>query len=420
MPAMQAIRGMKDILPNEIALWQRLEAQCQQLLANYGYQEIRCPIVEKTELFKRTIGDVTDIVEKEMYTFCDRDGDSLSLRPEGTAQCVRALINHHLSYSDNPRLWYYGPMFRHERPQKGRYRQFYQLGAEAFGSHDPAIDVEQIALVYRLWQAFDLTDMVTLQINSLGTFTERQAYKAKLIAYFEPHLSQLDAESQQRLYTNPLRILDSKNPALQSLIAQAPQLLDSLNEDSWAQFKQVQSFLTHLDIPYRINPRLVRGLDYYCHTVYEWVTTELGAQGTICAGGRYNDLVSWLGGPATPAVGFAIGIERLLALIQLQSPVISSPVELFMVFMGDKAYAQRLLLTERIRALLPQRKILMPSVAAKPKNLFKQADKYGAKIAVIIGEQELANDQVSLKYMQTDTPQCTVDWSQLPTLLNQF
>ncbi|HIX60858.1 MAG TPA: histidine--tRNA ligase, partial [Candidatus Halomonas stercoripullorum] len=306
---------MNDLLPDQSALWQYFEATVQALTRRYGYAEIRTPIVEQTTLFARSIGEVTDIVEKEMYTFEDRNGDSLTLRPEGTASCVRAAMEHGLLHNQTQRLWYQGPMFRHERPQKGRYRQFHQVGVEAFGLEGPDIDAEVILLSARLWQELGLSEHVTLELNSLGSNAARAAYRDTLVAYFEQHRDQLDEDSLRRLGSNPLRILDSKNPAMAAMLADAPKLMDHLDAESREHFEQLTALLEAAGIDYVINPRLVRGLDYYCRTVFEWTTTALGSQGTVCAGGRYDGLVEQLGGKPTPAVGFAMGIERLILLL---------------------------------------------------------------------------------------------------------
>jgi histidyl-tRNA synthetase len=316
-----AIRGMHDILPEQTPLWQKTEQIIREVLNSYSYQEIRLPIVEKTELFKRSIGEVTDIVEKEMYTFDDRNGDSLTLRPEGTAGCLRACLEHGLLHGQTHRLWYLGQMFRHERPQKGRYRQFYQLGVETYGMATPDIDAEVILLSDRLWKRLGIRDKVTLELNSLGTVAERAAYREKLVEYFKAHFDALDEDSKRRLETNPLRILDTKNPAMQDLVKNAPELMDYLGEDSRAHFDTLKAHLDSLKVSYQINTRLVRGLDYYGKTVFEWVTTELGSQGTICAGGRYDGLIEQLGGKENYAIGFALGMERLLALVELAGQI---------------------------------------------------------------------------------------------------
>ena len=316
MSMIQSVRGMNDILPDELVYWDYIESLIRDVTASYAYREIRTPVLEQTALFKRSIGDVTDIIEKEMYTFDDRNGDSLSLRPEGTACCVRAAVEHGLLHNQQQRLWYMGPMFRHERPQKGRYRQFHQLGVEAFGMARPEADVEVILLSKRIIEQLDLLGDVTLQINTLGTLEARAAYREQLVAYYKSCFDSLDDDSKSRLDKNPLRILDSKNPDMQKLNQAAPKLIDYLDDASKAHFDRTCELLTALNISFVITPTLVRGLDYYCHTVFEWVTTALGAQGTVCAGGRYDYLVEQLGGRATPAVGFAMGIERMVLLLQ--------------------------------------------------------------------------------------------------------
>ena len=397
----QAIRGMNDILPSQTPYWQYVERTISRLLESYGYQEIRLPLLEKTELFSRSIGEVTDIVEKEMFTFLDRadkneQAESLSLRPEGTASCVRAGIEHGLFYNQIHRLWYIGPMFRHERPQKGRYRQFYQVGGEL------------ITMTARFWQQLGLTDL-ELQINSLGSAPARAAYRQQLVDYFSQHNEQLDEDSQRRLQHNPLRILDSKNPAMQALIAAAPQLLDHLDAESQVHFETLQQLLTQAGITYRVNPRLVRGLDYYNRTVFEWVTTHLGAQGTVCAGGRYDGLVEQLGGKPTPAVGFALGIERLVLLIsQHQSLSLEKAPQVYLVLVGESAMQQGFRLAESLRDALPQLRLLMHCGGGSFKSQFKKADKSGAQLALILGEDELAKQQVTIKYLREDRPQVAV------------
>ena len=334
----QAIRGMHDVLPEQTARWQFVEQQIRDVLAAYAYTEIRLPIVEKTELFKRSIGEVTDIVEKEMYTFDDRNGDSLTLRPEGTAGCLRACLEHGLLHNQVHRLWYYGQMFRHERPQKGRYRQFIQLGVETYGMAGPDIDAELILLSYRLWQRLGILDTVELQLNSLGTVAERAVYREQLVEYFSAHADQLDEDSQRRLKTNPLRILDTKNKDMHQLVENAPALMDFLGADSKAHFKGLTDTLDTLGIQYTLNQRLVRGLDYYSKTVFEWVTTELGAQGTICAGGRYDGLIEQLGGKPNHAVGFAMGMERILALLESREDLDNiQRVYAYLFLVGDAA-----------------------------------------------------------------------------------
>lgn len=417
--AIQSIRGMHDILPGSTPAWRYLEACCASLLDAYGYRQIRLPIVEKTALFARSIGEVTDIVEKEMYTFEDRSGDSLSLRPEGTAGCVRAGIQHGLLHNQQQRLWYSGPMFRHERPQKGRYRQFHQIGVEAYGFAEPDIDVEIILLGARLWRRLGLGD-VRLEINSLGSQAVRAQYRDALVAYLEQHRELLDEDANRRLYTNPLRILDSKNPALAGCLAAAPRLLDHLDEASKAHFDQVKQLLDAAGIDYTVNPRLVRGLDYYSHTVFEWVSDALGAQGTVCAGGRYDGLVSQLGGRETPAIGFAMGLERLLALLEAQNLLPPPPApQVFIVTPGAAAREQGLVLAEQLRDALPGCQVLLNAGGGSLKSQLKRADRAGAEVAVILGEQELAAGQASLKWLQQASAQTTVALAQLPSILAQ-
>ncbi|MCD2449681.1 histidine--tRNA ligase [Methylicorpusculum oleiharenae] len=402
----QAIRGMHDILPDQSSLWHYAENLIREVMAAYGYDEIRLPIVEKTELFKRSIGEVTDIVEKEMYTFDDRNGDSLTLRPEGTAGCLRAALEHGLLHNQIHRLWYYGPMFRHERPQKGRYRQFYQLGIEAYGMAGPDIDAELIMLTYRLWQKLGITAKVQLEINSLGTIDERTVYRAALVDYFSQHLDKLDEDSLRRLNTNPLRILDTKNPEMRSVVAQAPELMDYLGDDSKAHFNGFTSFLDSLDIPYVLNTRLVRGLDYYSKTVFEWVTDELGAQGTICAGGRYDSLIEQLGGKANYAVGFAMGMERLLALLEtLPQPPVLPSLDAYMIRVGDKAEAVGMRFAEQLRNELPLIRMQVNCGGGSFKSQFKKADKSGAAFALIFGDEEAERGVVAIKSLRSDDEQ---------------
>lgn len=412
--AIQAIRGMHDILPEQSPYWQWLESHARQVLAGYGYQEIRLPIVEKTELFKRSIGEVTDIVEKEMYTFEDRNGDSLTLRPEGTAGCLRACLEHGLLHNQSHRLWYYGPMFRHERPQKGRYRQFYQLGVETYGMPGPDIDAEMVLLTDRLWKRLGIRDMVELQINSLGTSEERLAYRGTLVEYFKQHLNLLDEDSLRRLETNPLRILDSKNPEMQAMLQQAPVLLEHLGAESLAHFDSLKATLDDLGIAYTINTRLVRGLDYYGKTVFEWVTERLGSQGTICAGGRYDGLIEQLGGKANHAIGFAMGMERILALLELLETVpVAASVDVYMIRVGSEAEAAGMRLAESIRDQLPHLKLQVNCGGGSFKSQFKKADKSGAEYAIVIGDDEAARGEVALKPLRADQEQLTLDHSQL-------
>ena len=416
--AIQAIRGMHDILPEQSPHWQWLEAQAKRVLGAYGYQEIRLPIVEKTELFQRSIGEVTDIVEKEMYTFDDRNGDSLTLRPEGTAGCLRACLEHGLLHNQSHRLWYYGPMFRHERPQKGRYRQFYQLGVETYGMPGPDIDAEIIALTNRLWKALGIRDKVELQINSLGTSEERAAYRETLVAYFQQHLDVLDEDSQRRLASNPLRILDSKNPDMQSMLQQAPVLLEHLGEESLRHFAQLKATLEQLGVSYRLNTRLVRGLDYYGKTVFEWVTTELGAQGTICAGGRYDGLIEQLGGKANHAVGFAMGMERVLALVEQFSGIQpEAVVDVFMIRVGVQAESVGMVLAEQIRDQIPGLKLQINCGGGSFKSQFKKADKSAAAYAIILGDEEAQNGVAAVKSLRIEQEQITLTHADLLAFL---
>jgi histidyl-tRNA synthetase len=403
----QAIRGMNDILPIEIFTWQKIENSLSKLARQYGYQEIRLPILEKTELFKRCIGNVTDIVEKEMYTFIDRNGDSLSLRPEGTAGCVRAGIEQGLLYKQVQRWWYLGPMFRHERPQKGRYRQFHQFGVEAFGVAQPHIDAELILMTARLWDELGLKHQLSLQINSLGSSIARKSHKESLVNYFTQHLKTLDEDSQRRLQTNPLRILDSKNTEMQELIEKAPKLLDYLDSDSQQDFCTLQEILTHADICFTINPRLVRGLDYYNKTVFEWVIADEhhAAQNTVCAGGRYDQLVEQLGGHATPAVGFAIGLERLINLLpKVNSETLISVPDIYFITIGNFAIQKGLIFAEYLRTELPISLILDVS-GDGIKSQFKRADKSGARFALILGDSEVKSDTFIIKNLREKNPQ---------------
>ena len=409
----QAIRGMHDVLPEQTPLWQYAEQQLREVLGAYGYSEIRLPIVEKTELFKRSIGEVTDIVEKEMYTFDDRNGDSLTLRPEGTAGCLRACLEHGLLHNQVHRLWYYGPMYRHERPQKGRYRQFIQLGVETYGMDGPDIDAELILIMDRLWKKLGIRDKVRLELNSLGTIAERLVYRETLVNYFQAHLEQLDEDSLRRLATNPLRILDTKNPAMQQVVANAPELMAFLGEDSLAHFNTLTATLNDLGISYEINPRLVRGLDYYSKTVFEWVTDELGSQGTVCAGGRYDSLIEQLGGKPNFAVGFAMGIERLLALLETSGPIpIARAVDVYMIRVGETAEREGLRFAEAIRNDVPGLKLQMNCGGGSFKSQFKKADKSGAEYAIILGDDEVSRGEVSIKSLRNGQEQQTLSQAQ--------
>jgi histidyl-tRNA synthetase len=409
----QAIRGMHDVLPEQAPLWQYAEHIIRDVLGAYGYSEIRLPIVEKTELFKRSIGEVTDIVEKEMYTFEDRNGDSLTLRPEGTAGCLRACLEHGLLHNQVHRLWYYGPMYRHERPQKGRYRQFFQLGVEAYGMAGPDIDVELILMIDRLWKKLGIRDKVRLQLNSLGTIAERALYRETLVSYFQGHLDQLDEDSLRRLTTNPLRILDTKNPAMKEVVANAPELMAYLGDDSRNHFNTLTATLDDLGISYELNSRLVRGLDYYGKTVFEWVTDELGAQGTVCAGGRYDSLIEQLGGKANHAVGFAMGMERLLALVEMLDTVpVARPVDVYMIRVGEKAEKEGLRFAETIREEIPGLKLQVNCGGGSFKSQFKKADKIGAEYAIILGDDEVSRGEVGIKSLRHEQEQQTLPQSQ--------
>ena len=401
----QAIRGMNDYLPEDTALWQRIEGSLKQVLGSYGYSEIRMPIVEQTPLFKRAIGEVTDVVEKEMYTFEDRNGESLTLRPEGTAGCVRAGIEHGLLYNQEQRLWYIGPMFRYERPQKGRYRQFNQLGVEVFGLQGPDIDAELILLSARWWRALGISEHVTLELNSIGSLEARASYRDALVAFLEQHKDKLDEDCKRRMYSNPLRVLDSKNPDVQALLNDAPQLGDYLDEESREHFAGLCELLEQSGIPYTVNQRLVRGLDYYNRTVFEWVTSSLGAQGTVCAGGRYDGLVEQLGGRATPAVGFAMGLERLVLLVQAVNPDFKAPatVDAYVISSGAGTQGAAIKLAETLRDALPELKVMTNYGGGNFKKQFARADKWGARVALVLGEDEVANQQVVVKDLQTGT-----------------
>ncbi len=417
----KAIRGMNDLLPQDSGLWQHIEATMRRIVTGYGYQEIRMPVVEKTQLFARAVGASTDIIEKEMYTFEDRNGESLSLRPEGTAGCVRAGIEHGLLYNQEQRLWYMGPLFRYERPQKGRYRQFHQMGAEVFGLAGPDIDAELILLTNRIWQDLGIGGMVKLEINSLGSAAARAAYREQLVTYFEANLESLDEDSQRRLTTNPLRILDSKNPDMQALIEAAPMLIDSLDEASKADFDALCNMLNSAGIDYQINPRLVRGLDYYNGTVFEWTTDALGSQGAVCGGGRYDELVAQLGGKPTPGIGFAIGMERLAALVVLsESSTNTADLDCYIVRMGENSEISALLLAEHLRNLLPELKIRTHCGAGNFKKQLKKADNSGARLALVLGESELTNNTVGVKFLREQRDQLTLNRDELAAELSDL
>ncbi len=401
MSNLRAIRGMNDILPDETPCWQYLEQTVAGLLSSYGYSEIRLPVVEHTELFRRSIGEVTDIVEKEMYSFDDRNGESLTLRPEGTAGCVRAAIQQGLLNLPR-RLWYAGPMFRYERPQKGRQRQFHQIGVEAFGIASVDIDAELILLTARLWRRLGIADHVELQLNSIGSASARSRYREALVAYLEQHRDALDEDSQRRLGSNPLRILDSKNPDTQALLDDAPALAHYLDEESERDFARLCQLLDAAGLAYTVNPRLVRGLDYYNKTVFEWVTDRLGAQGTVCAGGRYDGLVEQLGGKACPGIGFAMGVERLVLMLEACDclPEIPAAADVYVIAVGDQAYAAALAAVESLREPLGQYRILQHAGGGSFKSQMKKADKSGARIALIWGEDEVTAGTVTLKILR--------------------
>lgn len=415
----QAVRGMNDILPPETHLWQHAEQIFRKVFQGHGYQEIRFPIVEKTELFKRSIGEVTDIVEKEMYTFLDRNQETLTLRPEGTACCVRAGIEHGLFYNQIQRLWYTGSFFRHERPQKGRYRQFHQCSAEVFGLEGPDIDAELILMSASLLEKLGLKSFVKLQLNTLGTPESRGEYRKRLVHYLTEHKASLDEESVKRLHKNPLRVLDSKNPDLHSIIANAPKLLDHLDNASLNHFEKLQEYLVHTGVAFEINPCLVRGLDYYTKTVFEWVTDKLGAQGTVCAGGRYDGLVQQLGGKPIPAVGFSFGLERTILLMQQSehNHQLECNLHAYLITDGEASFEAGLKLANYLRNKVPGLRLILHCGGGSLKNQFKKADKSGAQYAVILGEYELKTRSVSLKNLREETPQQTLYQDELAEYL---
>ena len=406
----QAIRGMNDCSPTESPLWQWIEGQVRQILSSYGYSEVRMPIVESTPLFARAIGEVTDVVSKEMYTFWDND-EQLTLRPEGTAGCVRAAIEHGWIYNNEQRLWYMGPMFRHERPQKGRYRQFHQAGVEVFGIATPEIDAELIILTARLWKALGIDQYVSLQLNSIGSLEARANYRSALVAFLENHQDLMSEEEKERLVKNPLRILDTKNQALQDVLDGAPKLLDYLDDESREHFAQLCGLLDAVGIQYEINPKLVRGLDYYNKTVFEWVTSALGAQGTVCGGGRYDGLVEQLGGHATSGVGFAMGLERLVLLVQEvnKSIPVKSAVDIYVVYQGEGTTLAAFQLAEKLRSELPHLSTMLHCSGGNFKKQFKRADKSGATLALVLGESEVQNNQVVVKHLLGAAEQQTFD-----------
>ncbi|WP_305373413.1 histidine--tRNA ligase [Photobacterium leiognathi] len=394
----QAIRGMNDCLPTQSPLWQKVEGTVKQVISAYGYNEIRMPIVESTHLFKRAIGEVTDVVEKEMYTFEDRNGDSLTLRPEGTAGCVRAGIQNGLLYNQEQRLWYIGPMFRHERPQKGRYRQFHQVGVEVFGLNGPDIDAELIMMTARLWRELGIHEHVRLELNSIGSLEARAEYRKALIAFLEQHLDVLDEDAKRRMYTNPLRVLDTKNAAIQEILVDAPKLSEYLDPESKEHFDGLCELLDSAGIKYQVNERLVRGLDYYNRTVFEWITESLGAQGTVCGGGRYDGLVEQLGGKATPSVGFAMGLERLVLLMEaLEQDEVRRSVDVYVVTAGEGTLAAGMTLAEKLRTEVSGLRVMTHFGGGNFKKQFKRADNVGAAVALVLGENEIAENTVVVK-----------------------
>nr|WP_258050126.1 histidine--tRNA ligase [Pseudomonas aeruginosa] len=415
---MQAIRGMNDILPEQTPAWRYLERTFAGLLDGYGYSEIRLPILEFTELFARGIGEGTDVVDKEMYTFLDRNGESLTMRPEGTAGCVRAVLEHGLSGGGQvQKLWYTGPMFRYEKPQKGRYRQFHQIGVEVFNLPGPDIDAELIILTWRLWQKLGMAEAVTLQLNTLGSSEARARYREALVAYLQERFEQLDEDSQRRMTTNPLRILDSKVESTQALLVGAPTLHDYLDEESIAHFEGLKARLDAVGLRYEINQKLVRGLDYYCRTAFEWVTDKLGAQGTVCGGGRYDGLVSQFGGKPTPGVGFAMGVERLVLLLETLGVIpaeLNRPADLYVCAFGEPAELAALTLAEQLRSAIPGIRLLVNAGAGSFKSQFKKADKSGARFALILGEDEVANRVVGFKPLRDEGEQQSIAWDALP------
>ncbi len=415
----QAIRGMSDVVPADAPFWQHIERTARELLSAYGYQEIRLPLLERTELFRRSIGEVTDIVEKEMYTFSDRSGDSITLRPEGTAGCVRAGIEHGLFRGTVQRLWYIGPMFRHERPQRGRYRQFHQIGVEAFGVPGPEVDAEMILMTSRLWRKLGISDL-RLEINSLGSSEARAKYRTRLVSYFETHFASLDEDSRRRSESNPLRILDSKNPEMQGLLQKAPKLLEHLDTESRDHFERLCRILDAAGVAYTINPRLVRGLDYYTRTVFEWVTDQLGTQGTVCAGGRFDNLVAQFGGPPTPAVGYAMGLERTISLLKERGiGVAEHAPHAYLVAVGERAAMEAYGIAETLRDRLPHLRLLVDGEPAGFKGKLKRADRSGARLALILGEDEARAGQVSVKHLRESVAQISISQASLGDYLDR-
>ena len=417
MRDIQSIRGMNDVLPGDSSAWQHVEDTARRILARYGYLEMRVPLLEHTELFSRSIGETTDVVEKEMYSFEDRNGESLTLRPEATAGLVRAGLQHGLFHNQQQRIWLMGPMFRHERPQRGRFRQFWQIDVEAFGMPGPDVDAEMILISARILKELGLKRL-RLELNSLGTAESRKKYRDILSAYFAAHRDQLDEDSLGRLDTNPLRILDSKNPEMKALVDQAPSMLESLDEESRVHFESVREMLGAAGVDHEINPRLVRGLDYYTRTVFEWITDSLGAQGTVCAGGRYDGLVELLGGRATPAIGFAMGVERLIDLVAAEgAPGLESLPHVYLVAQGETPVGKALLLAEELRTQLPGLRLVNNCGGGTFKSQFRRADRSGALWALVLGEEELAQNTVVLKPLRMDEAQETVAMPELAARL---
>ncbi len=421
MSKIQAVRGMNDILPDDIYKWQYFENAVKSTLKSYGYQEIRLPIVEKRELFHRGVGAGTDIVEKETYDFTDRNGEALTLRPEGTAGCVRAMIEHGLLRNQIQKVWYTGPMFRYERPQKGRYRQFYQLGVEVYGCDHIAQDAELLSLTWQLWQALGLQTHVVLELNNLGTLENRRSYVKALVDYLTPIQDQLDEDSKRRLTKNPLRILDSKNEQTQKLLDSAPNLHDFIDAEIQQSFTSLISYLKTLNIPVKINPRLVRGIDYYSHSVFEWVTDQLGAQGTICAGGRYNSLVSDLNGPETPAVGFAMGIERIILLMETLTLFRQGrhTPDIYVIF-DETSVFTAMTMVEVLRKAHPRLIIEQNTSPGSFKSQFKKADKSGTQLALILAEDELKNNTCVIKFLREEKEQMTLAQAELSAYIHQL
>ena len=415
----QAITGMKDLLPEETPLWEKVEGVLRETVESYGYSEIRMPILEKTDLFVRSIGEVTDVVEKEMYSFEDVGGDKLSLRPEGTAGCVRACNEHGIIHNQERRLWYMGPMFRHEKPQKGRYREFHQFGIEVFGLKGPDIDAEILMLTNRIWQKFGISDHVKLELNSLGSSEERKQYRSKLVSFLEEHKDVLDEDSKRRMYTNPLRVLDSKNEAVQELLKDAPKLSDFFGEETLAHFNGLRKLLDEAGIHYEINDRLVRGLDYYNYTVFEWVTDLLGAQSTICGGGRYDGLIEQLGGQPSPAVGCAIGLERFMLVAEAVGQKESrGPVDVYFCSMGENARSRSFQIAEQLRTGIKGLRLMMNCGDGAFKKQFKKADKSGARYALVLGDDELEKGMIAVKDLRNDGSQQEVAIGDLPGFLS--